>query len=448
MVRKRWYIFFGCSLFLSFFVQGQVMYDTLPRVQAHIAGNIVIDLNEQAIQAELSISEIQEDLQNPEIVLNDILKVKALYHNGKKAKYSKTNKECKGCETYVFKNPIVAGDTLSIVYEGTLDAPKKDSENQIALQENVLRASSETRWLPSLFEGIYQKNTPFLQTQYSYDLNIECEDCGGLLLNSTYEKPQIDPINFYSEEPVDQFTFLAGELYRKSQEHAEYINFTEEQAVYTDSIVGSIFSFYESILGKPLDKKIFIANCPSPATVKFNSYPVSIFTESDIADRIGSRSFRKTLSEHIAIYYFTEVYNPHNELYYFYANSIPEYLSLKYINDNWYRKSYLKTARGQQADFVDISTVERYDQLSGTFRNRISPLTLVAIEKKVGEEKVYTALKSIFSKGTANPEARTNFRVFKNALLEAGVTNQEWLQIQDQGIRNYTEDFYSPVLKL
>ncbi|MDY8138589.1 hypothetical protein [Aquimarina sp. 2201CG5-10] len=410
----------------------------------HISGSYTINIEKQTIQAELIITNI--DVSDPsQLILNDIFKIDYLQYNQNEIRIKKDKKNCYDCVGYKIDAVVTKKDTIKLKYSGRFNTPKKDYKGKISCQHKTLRASEQSKWLPVWH--ITNSKTPktFSETLYTYDLSVNCNTCKGILIENQYYKSGNNTKQFTNTKGSKTIMLIAGDINYKKGKNAAFLNLNKNQIKYTDSLAGRIRTYYNTLVPQiELQNNFIVANCPSTTEWAFITYPVIVTTQNNYDDYYKSNKLIKTLSHEFGHYYFGgNILKANSPLFWFYTESFAEYLSLKFMNDSHYPKRYFNNFSDKiNQSFINLKEIEHYNQIDGTYRYRIAPLLLLAIEKHIGEEKMTKFINHILQKAIKDPALVTNYEFFTTSLVESGVTKEQITYIENNGIIKFNPEFY------
>ena len=83
-----------------------------------------------------------------------------------------------------------------------------------------------------------------------------------------------------------------------------------------------------------------------------------------------------------------------------------------------------------------MSKITKQEQIDDVYRYTYGPLLLLALEKKVGEKKIY----KMFKKALAVKNSKTDYSFLVMIAKEAGISGSEWKSFENELINNQQID--------
>jgi len=330
-----------------------------------------------------------------------------------------------------------------------------DWKGNIAFNGQTLRMTEQSAWYPL----IYDKSKDVLISKYTYSIHVVCEDGTSIYVNG--DIPKAGNKNLFSSATPVALMLFAGTYSFKQEKGIYFINtsLSPNEASLLSTWSNDIISFYSERLHIPYGSRIFYLSA-TPVSKNnvwlFETYPTiamigrqmtmhDLFTKTTLlAIDTSNIAF---IAHEIGHYYFGTLMTPNSELQWAFLEGFTEYLSLQYIKeklgDSLYNQKIRKyiDAVYEAKDITPINKVTNTYQSTEVFKYRYVPLLLVALEKKIGQEKMWKWLQNVLQ----TKSATTNYVFFKNSLLNAGVDAQtfqsfEYLYINsDKALKNITE---------
>lgn len=326
--------------------------------------------------------------------------------------------------SYVGAFPVVK-DTLR-------EYSVEDWKGNIAFNGYSVRSDGrQSAWYPVLYDIKADKKYDHVR----YDIEIDCPDCEALYLNGS--KPvKGSKARFTSARPYE-LTFYAGKYRIESVDGTYFLNpdLTKPQLQDFFLIMNSYKSFLAEKLGIPYSENItFIQTTPTSKDNAwlFVSYPTIVnigFGEYGMKGFFDPKKgdwFKPYMAHELGHYYFGTYAVFNSELGDMLSEGFSEYLSFKVtralISDSVYRdKLQTKASRIRSFSPLSFAAVRSHDD----YRNRewyvyyYAPLLFLAIEKEIGEEKMWRWLRAILNTKTAF----TNY-TFLEQTLQGVVENE------------------------
>ena len=307
---------------------------------------------------------------------------------------------------YVGKFPVIK-DTLNYNYS------RQDWRGNIAFNSNSLRTDGmQSAWYPVLYD--IKKDKKYASVRY--DIEISCKDCSTLYLNGS--KPfQGTETNFKSNTPQELTMFLGN--YETKNINGTYIlnsDIDDKQMEEFGNMTNAFKKYYETHL-KILYNQDITYICSTPVSLKnawqFVSYPtIAIMGHGNhglkgMFEEKKGIYFKPYIAHELGHYYFGFYKNFNTELGGMMSEGFSEYLSLKaakeLLNENVYKtklEDKIKVLKTFKAiPFVGIKTSDDFKNRN-TYVYTYAPILFVAIEKEIGEKKMWQWMNTILQTPT------------------------------------------------
>ena len=314
---------------------------------------------------------------------------------------------------YVGMYPVIT-DTSSVV----------DWRGNIAFNGTTLRADGiQSAWSPIL----YDVTTDTRYEKVTYDLDVTCNDCEVIYVNGS------QPISgthakVKSTSPQD-LTMFAGDFRSVSINGNYFLNpdADDQQLTELEKNLHSYQGYLEKKLAIPYKgKAVYIQTTPVSKNNSwlFASYPtiVKVGWEEGMKSFVSKSEgtgYMQYMAHELAHYYFGTFRTFNSELGDMISEGFAEYLALHYtriwIGDSLYREKLQSKARAMR-NFEPIPIANVHSK--SDYRNRelyiyyYAPLIFSAIEKEIGEEKMWAWIKELLR----SPAVFTNYTFFEQTL--------------------------------
>lgn len=425
--------YLAAAFFTSLLSTGLSAQDTIP----HIAGSISISVKKGTIECDLTLSSMPR-LSNYYLRLNSGMNIRFIKNgeggmplnyerswqdtlsSGESAAYyiPAYNQSGKYLPrsvrfNYVGMYPVIT-DTSSVA----------DWRGNIAFNGNTLRADGiQSAWCPIL----YDVRTDTRYEKVTYDLDITCSDCRMIYLNGS--QPVQGTHGVVKSSNAQDLTLFAGDVRSVSINGNYFLNpdADEQQLAGLEQTLAG----YQSYLAKKLSipykgKAVYIQTTPVSKNNSwlFASYPSIVKIGWDegmktFASKTEGAGFRQYMAHELAHYYFGTYRNFNSELGDMISEGFAEFLALHItrtqISDSLYRQKLQSKARAMRnfkpvpmaavrskADYKDRELFVYY----------YAPVIFLAIEKEIGEEKMWEWIRSLLQ----TPAVFTNYVFFEQAL--------------------------------
>lgn len=315
--------------------------------------------------------------------------------------------------SYVGMYPVIT-DTTSA----------EDWRGNIAFNGTTLRADGiQSAWTPILYD--VKTDTRF--EKVTYDLDVTCEDCKVIYINGS--QPVSGTHAKLSSSKSQDLTMFVGDFKFESIDGDYFLNPDAEvkQLAALNKTLHSYQTYLENKLAVPYKgKTTYIQTTPVSKNNSwlFASYPTIVKVGWDegmksFANKEKGRGFLQYMAHELAHYYFGNVRTFNSPIGDMISEGFAEYLSLhitqRFISDSLYRvilQSKVRSMRNltpvpvakirSKADYVNRELYSYY----------YAPLLFSAIEKEIGEEKMWEWMKSLL----ISPTISTNYSFFEETL--------------------------------
>lgn len=315
---------------------------------------------------------------------------------------------------YVGMYPVIT-DTTSVV----------DWRGNIAFNGTTLRADGiQSAWSPIL----YDSKTDTRYEKVTYDLNISCDDCKVIYINGT--QPVFGTHAKVSSSNSQDLTMFAGDFKSIAINGDYFLNpdAGESQLADLDKTLHAYQSYLENKLAIPYKgKTVYIQTTPvsKDNSWLFASYPTIVKVGWDdgmksFTSKEKGSGFLQYMAHELAHYYFGTVRAFNSEIGDMISEGFAEYLALhitrRLISDSLYREKLQSKVRSMRNN-LNPTPVAKV-RIESDYKNRelyvyyYAPLLFLAIEKEIGEEKMWEWIQSLL----LSPTVRTNYAFFEQTL--------------------------------
>lgn len=329
---------------------------------------------------------------------------------------------------YVGKFPVVA-DTIE-------DYSRKDWKGNIAFNHNSVRTDGmQTAWYPVLYDIENDKTYEHVR----YDLEIVCEDCSTLYVNGN-APVKATHATLKSDIP-QELTLFCGD-YDFSEIGETYIlnpGITDEQIREFSELINTYKAFYTQKLSLPFDQPVtFVQTTPTSRKDGwlYVSYPtiVSIgWGENGLESLFDPRLqnwYRPFIAHELGHYYFGNYKVFNADLGDMMSEGFAEYLALQLTKELIGKEVYTKLIRTKIEDLKGFNPVPFGKVRSALDYNDrelyvyyYAPMIFSAIEKEIGEERMWEWLKTILM----TPVRFTNYQFLVETLEKTLADNPKQL---------------------
>lgn len=310
----------------------------------------------------------------------------------------------------------------------------QDWKGNMAFNNYSLRADGyQSAWYPVL----YDKKKQEIYDEVKYNINVTCNDCSTLFVNGS--KPvKAHSANFISDVPRSIAMYCGN--YNTAEINGTWIlnpDMDKAQQKQFLDIINADKRYYEQNLGiKYKDDITFIQTTPTAEPTEhafmFVTYPtimnigVGKYGLNTLFDKNRGDYYKPYLAHELGHYYFGTYLLTNTEFGAIFGESFSEYLSFKVtktliadsIYQNVINKKIKALAKFEGTPFSQIKN-------KGDLKNRefyayyYAPIIFTAIEKEIGEKKMWSWLRNILN----TPTELTDYAFFEKT-FDAAVTNK------------------------
>jgi len=285
-----------------------------------------------------------------------------------------------------------------------------DWKGNIAFNGKTIRTDGfQTAWYPILYDITKDKR----YDELAYNFEVICTDCKSIYVNGS--KPLSSTKATFKKDKPTSLTLFAGDYTFYQQNGSYYLNsgLSKAQMSKLGELTSSFEQYYQEKLSLPYGESVVYIHT-TPISKKdswfFVSYPsiVTINHDKDglsnLFDESKSSWFKPFIAHELAHYYFGTYRTFNSELGDMFQESFSEYLSLKLtkqlIDDETYFKNINKKLT--QVEGKTFSAIKEVKS-SSDYGNRnlyvytYAPIIWLAIEKEIGEEKMWQWLNKMLT---------------------------------------------------
>ncbi|MBD3903323.1 hypothetical protein NAL32_02600 [Chryseobacterium sp. Ch-15] len=422
----------------------------------HISGKVRISMKDGLIASDIILSNIPIKDTAFRINLNRGMNIKLFKDSATVLKYNNPpGDEYISYRLHNGKGYVDAPKKLNITYSGAFPIYNEsnnfyDYQGVIALNGKTLRATNYSKWYPVIYDT--KNDTELLDM--TYDLMVECTDCKTIFLNGSEAQP--GPIARFKSEKAYGLLLFTGDYEVQKFSESNFLNaeMPVDMAEAFNKQISSIKGFLESKLEIPYGQKItFIQHKAIEPYGPNKSWGFVVFPSIAVAggrfnDQIDmkTKKFNHLIkcsfyAHELSHYYFGTVLIPDSTLRWFFLESIPEYLSVKATEKEYGKQAtvdYINNAKTflEKKTIIPLSKITKPEQIDDVYRYTYGPLLLLALEKKVGEKKIY----KMFQKALAGKNSKTDYSFLVKIAKEAAISGLEWKSFEDDLINNQQLD--------
>lgn len=336
---------------------------------------------------------------------------------------------------YVGMYPVIT-DTSSVA----------DWRGNLAFNGTTLRADGiQSAWAPILYDVKNDKR----YEKVTYELDVTCSDCKVIYVNGsqpvTGTRAQVKSTN------VQDLTMFLGDFKSVSINGNYFLNpdADDQQLAELEKTLQSYQSYLGNKLGIPYKgKAVYIQTTPVSKynSWLFASYPTIVKIgwgegmKSFISKEEGPE-FKQYMAHELAHYYFGTFRTFNSELGDMISEGFAEFLALHItrtqISDSLYRQKLESKVRAMR-NFKPMAMAAV--RSNSDYQNRelyvyyYAPVIFSAIEKEIGEEKMWGWIKSLLQ----TPAVFTNYTFFEQALSKVVKDKSKMDQLREKYLSSLT----------
>jgi hypothetical protein len=385
-----------------------------------LSGTIKISVEKGTIDADFQLTSLPK-LNNYLIHLNSGFNIQYFRNEKDGSNYSyekiydaKYSEESFG---YFFKDKISKNkfipDTLQFKYTGKFpvitDMSKAtdegDSKGNIAFNGKHIRTDGfQTAWYPILYDIDNDNDKRY--DEVIYDIEVTCLDCKSIYVNGS--KPISSTRGRFKRDKPTSIMLFAGDYNIAEYNRNYYLNtgLSEQQMSELAKLTSAYINYYEDKLSIPYGESVtYIETAPIS---KYDSwyfvvYPsIVAMTHEEGFTSIEASWFKSFIAHELAHYYFGTYKKFNSELGDIFTEAFAEYLSLKTTKDLLGNNAYLNRVNRKLSElenikfnaFQDIQSELDYGD-RGLYVYTYAPIIWLAIEKEIGQEKMWRWIKNI-----------------------------------------------------
>jgi hypothetical protein len=428
-----------------------IVFATKAQQQAPLlSGKVTINMKQGLIIADLQLSGLPTLDTGFRIRLNRGMNMKLIRDSAGVVRYN--NRPGDEFNTYRIHNGksyIPLSKTLKVAYSGAFPVYTdtltfSDSKGVIAFNGKTMRASEQSKWYPV----VYDTRSDHELAELRYDITVDCNDCKMIYLNGS--EAQVGPVQRFTSNTPYELLLFTGDYQKQAFSGSDFLNANMPDQVakaFNAQIVG-IKSFYQSKLGIPYQQKITFVQHKAiepygpNRSWGFVTFPSIAVAGGQFNNQIDPKTGKfnhivkySFYAHELGHYYFGSILSPNSTLRWFFLESMAEYLSVKAAEKEYGKDStlsYIRFAKKLLGDkkIIPLSKVTNTEQIDELYRYSYGPVLLLALEKRVGEDKVYRMLQHALKR---NGE-KTDYAFFTSIAIESGISIKQWQDFEKEVI--------------
>lgn len=430
----------------------------IAKSQTHISGTLYLDIDNGIIDGKIKMNNFSHN-KKLSLILHKGMNIKFVKENGKVI-FNNPKELVDGSniqyEFHRWVNDNKVLDSLSdiyIEYSGKFPTFNNDEETAdddkgvVAIKNGILRTTTQYPIIPFFIEI---ENGNFYSTQ-TFDLQIESPKDITVYLNGC-DIQKGKSLHFLNDIPLDFFMY-AGTFNTLEADKVKLLNttLTIGDATAISSEINQIREFYKQKLGIAYNNEVVL---PQIFTIGpknqysgwgFTVSPTIVLDYNSIQSKIQNGKFNDngfitTIAHEMGHKYFGGILKVPSNLWHFYAESIAQYLSFKYI-ETQSKSDYLIYLRN--ATFNDrykSLTLPNYYEIEKTERNITNVsydyyyLYLFGFEKEFGKEKTFELLRQMLK--NAQDYSKYNSAFFRFNAMKTGISEKQWENFNEKYLKS------------
>ena len=430
----------------------------IAKSQTHISGTLYLDIDNGIIDGKIKMNNFPHN-KKLSLILHKGMNIKFVKENGKVI-FNNPKELVDGSniqyEFHRWVNDNKVLDSLSdiyIEYSGKFPTFNNDEETAdddkgvVAIKNGILRTTTQYPIIPFFIES---ENGNFYSTQ-TYDLQIESPKDITVYLNGC-DIQKGKSLHFLNDVPLEFFMY-AGTFNTLEVDKVKLLNttLTKDDATAISNEINKIREFYKQKLGIAYNNEVVL---PQIFTIGpknqysgwgFTVSPTIVLDYNSIQSKIlngkfNDNGFITTIAHEMGHKYFGGILKVPSNLWHFYAESIAQYLSFKYI-ETQSKSDYLTFLRN--ATFNDrykSLTFPNYYEIEKTDRNITNVsydyyyLYLFGFEKEFGKEKTFELLRQMLK--NAQDYSKYNSVFFRFNAMKTGISEKQWDNFNEKYLKS------------
>jgi hypothetical protein len=429
---SKWFFLVALVTFMSF--RQTHAQNTVP----HVKGNVTISVKKGTIECDLTLSNMPQ-LSDYFFRLNSGMNIRYIKNaepgmlplryqrslndtlsSGESLayyipSYSESGKYLPSAVrfNYVGMYPVITDTSGAVDWRGN-----------VAFNGTTLRADGiQSAWCPILYDIKTDKS----YENVTYDLEVTCHDCEVIYMNGS--KPISGTHAKITSSTPQDLTLFAGNFKSVSINGNYFLNpdADEQQLTLLENTLNSYQKYLEDKLGIPYKgKAVYIQTTPVSKNNSwmFASYPTIVSVSwyegmKSFSNKSTGNGFLQFMAHELAHYYFGKVRVFNSEVHGMLSEGFAEYLALritrKFISESQYSEEIKSKVRSMKN--LNPMPMQKI-RSEADYKNRqlyvydYAPLVYLAIEKEIGEEKMWAWIKSLL----LLPAVKTDYRFFEQTL--------------------------------
>ena len=168
---------------------------------------------------------------------------------------------------------------------------------------------------------------------------------------------------------------------------------------------------------------------PTVAIVGIKNYKLENYFD-DESFQFKQKSNITFIAHELGHYYLGTTFVPNSSLRWFFLEGLTDYISIQAARELLGTEVYQKILRNYTAEIeslepTPLSQITVASEIGETYRYRYTPLLLTAIEREIGESRMWEWIRVVIN---SEPQI-TDMQFFKSTLLKAGVKQVEYVHI-------------------
>lgn len=303
---------------------------------------------------------------------------------------------------YTGKFPVITNMTQA--------SDRGDWKGNIAFNGKTIRTDGfQTAWYPILYDIDQDKR----YDEVTYNIEVICLDCKSIYVNGS--NPISSTRGFFQRDKPTSLTLFAGDYDIGKYKNNYYLNsrLSMQQMSELGEITSTFKNYYQDKLSIPFGESIVYIHTPPISKLDswlFVAYPSIVVMNhnkaglSNLIEKAESNWFKPFIAHEIAHYYFGSYKKFNSELGDMFTESFAEYLSLKLTQKLITKKQYLmnvnrKLESLQNESLIPIKNIKENSSYGDRelYVYTYAPIIWLAIEKEIGEEKMWLWLNKILT---------------------------------------------------
>ena len=306
-----------------------------------------------------------------------------------------------------------------------------DWKGNIAFNGKSIRTDGfQTAWYPILYDIERDKR----YDEVIYEIEVICLDCKSIYVNGS--KPVSSTHGMFKRDKPTSVTLFAGLYDIGKHKNGYYLNsrLSMQQMSELEKMTSTFQKYYQNKLSIPYGESVvFIHTTPISKydSWLFVAYPSIVLMNhnedglSNLIEKTESNSYKTFIAHELAHYYFGTYKKFNSELGDMFTESLAEYLSLKLTKKIFGAEKYFNNINSKLDELkgfklTGFKNIEKNSDYGDRelYVYTYAPIIWLAIEKEIGEEKMWLWLNKMLTVETVRTDYDFMFQTLAQVMKD------------------------------